>query len=632
MADAFVLQNEKNGHVITLAGNPNVGKSTVFNQLTGLKQHTGNWPGKTVGLAEGITETKGKYYCLVDLPGTYSLSSNSEEEEVAQAFIQSDLSEATICVCDATSLERSLNLVLQIMQITDKVVVCVNLIDEARKKGIVVDIEKLQSLLGVPVIATAARQTEGLDDLMATLAKVVAGEVKMNPYMKEALVSLEGNQEENTKALLDRATVIANDVVEFTDEDYNRGDRKLDQILTQRMTGLPIMILLLIIIFWLTIQGANVPSNAIANLFSVIGGYLNQFASYIQMPEWLRGALIDGIYNVLSTVISVMLPPMAIFFPLFTLLEDFGYLPRVAFNLDKNFAKAGACGKQALTMCMGFGCNAAGVVGTRIINSPREKLIAIVTNNFVPCNGRFPILISIITMFFVGSSVSLGNGLLSAIFLAATVILGVLTTFWISQLLSKTILKGVPSSFTLELPPYRKPQIGSVIVRSIFDRTLFVLWRAIIVAAPAGLVIWMMANIMIGDSSILSLVTNVIDPFARLMGLDGTILMAFILGFPANEIVIPIMVMGYLSKSTLFEFDSLDQFKQLLLDNGWTWLTAANTILFTIYHWPCSTTLFTIYQETKSSKWTWISFLVPTVMGIGTLMLTTFLAHLFHLV
>lgn len=630
--EIIIQKKQSTDHVVALAGNPNVGKSSIFNELTGMRQHTGNWPGKTVDLAQGYCEHQKQGFVLVDLPGNYSLMAHSQEEEVARDFIQSTHSEATIVVCDATSLERNLNLVLQIMQITPKVVVCVNLLDEAKSKQIDINLPKLQELLGVPVVGTSAVKKQGLTELIETTSQVISGEIKTNPYMLEALEQIHQDSETEILALLDRASVIASEVVTFGKADYDKRDRKLDKILTQKSTGIPIMVLLLMLIFWFTIVGADGPSDFLADHFNRFGNWLTAVATSWHVPKLIQDVLINGIYKVLSTVVAVMLPPMAIFFPIFTLLEDFGYLPRVAFNLDKYFQKAGACGKQALTMCMGFGCNTAGVVGARIIDSPRERLIAIITNNFVPCNGRFPILIAVITMFFAGTSAGILGSFKSAAFLTAVILLGVASTIWVSKLLSKTVLKGLPSSFTLELPPYRKPQIGQVVVRSIFDRTLFVLWRAIIVAAPAGLVIWILANVYIGDQSILQMTTEFIDPFAHLMGLDGTILMAFILGLPANEIVIPIMIMGYMATSTITDYSSLNEFHQLLVNNGWTWLTATNVLLFTLYHWPCSTTLLTIYKETKSKKWTFVSFIVPTIIGVGVTMLTTLIANLLGLV
>ena len=330
----------------------------------------------------------------------------------------------------------------------------------------------------------------------------------------------------------------------------------------------------------------------------------------------LHGLLILGVFRVLAWVVSVMLPPMAIFFPLFTLLEDSGYLPRIAYNLDKPFKSCHACGKQALTMCMGFGCNAAGIVGCRIIDSPRERIIAMITNNFVPCNGRFPTLIAIISMFFLGVSGGAFESLLSALLLTMFIVLGVFMTFAVSKALSMTVLKGMPSSFTLELPPYRRPQIGKVIVRSIFDRTLFVLGRAIVVAAPAGLLIWIMANVQVGGITLLAHCSGFLDPFAHMLGMDGVILMAFILGLPANEIVIPIIIMAYMAQGSILDFESLTQLKELLVNNGWTWITAVSTMLFSLMHWPCTTTLLTIRKESGSLKWTIMSFLIPTVCGI----------------
>jgi ferrous iron transport protein B len=462
-----------------------------------------------------------------------------------------------------------------------------------------------------------------IDELNTYLDKDILNDEEITAALAQAKVVLQndGIDSNNLKdkivtSLVLTAEEICINTVQYDKCSYNATDRKIDKVLTSKWAGYPIMLALLAVIFWLTITGANYPSQLLANGLFWIQDRLTEAFHYMGAPNWLHGMLVLGVYRVLAWVVSVMLPPMAIFFPLFTLLEDAGYLPRVAYNLDKSFKRCSACGKQALTMCMGFGCNAAGIVGCRIIDSPRERLIAMITNNFVPCNGRFPTLIAIITMFFIGVSGGTFNSLLSALLLTAVIVLGVLMTFIVSNLLSKTILKGIPSSFTLELPPYRKPQIGKVIVRSIFDRTLFVLGRAIVVAAPAGLIIWIMANVIVGDASLLNHCTEFLDPFAKLLGLDGIILMAFILGFPANEIVIPIIIMAYTAKGSILEFESLSALRQLLVDNGWTWVTAISTMLFSLMHWPCSTTLLTIKKETGSIKWTIVSFAIPTVIGL----------------
>ncbi|WP_025730015.1 ferrous iron transporter B [Atopobacter phocae] len=616
--------------VVSLAGNPNVGKSTIFNSLTGLRQHTGNWPGKTVGLAQGESYFNDQRIVFVDLPGTYSLMARSQEEVIARDFIQSQLSDVTVVVCDATSLERNLNLVLQILQLTPKVIVCVNLLDEAKRKKIQVDLDKLSYLLGVPVIGTSATYEKGLDDLQQAIKDVYEGHAFYNPLVREHLLEMVNQLDESdlVEAFINRASVTANDVTTYEDINYDVRDRKIDRLLTGKVSGIIIMLLFLFGIFWFTIEGADYPSELLSKgLFWIHDEWLKLAQSW-NWPMWLQGLLIEGVYKVVAWVIAVMLPPMAIFFPLFTLLEDLGYLPRIAFNLDHVFQKAGACGKQALSMCMGFGCNAAGVVGARIIDSPRERIIAILTNNLVPCNGRFPILISVIMIFFVGKGGGFLNSIQSALFLTGSILLGVMMTFVVSRVLSNTLLKGLPSSFTLELPPYRKPRFGQVLVRSVLDRTIFVLARAIKVSAPVGVLIWVLANWKLGDISLLTHFTNFLDPFAQLMGLDGIILMAFIIGLPANEIVIPCMLMGYLATNTIVDFDTIDQLRELLLVNGWTALTALNVLLFTLFHWPCGTTLLTIHNETKSWKWTWHSFWIPTALGIGMTMFTTAIAHL----
>ncbi len=685
----------KEKKTIAFAGNPNVGKSTLFNALTGMHQHTGNWTGKTVGLAVGESEK----YRFVDLPGTYSLLAHSEEEAVARDFLLFQKPDAVVVVADATCLLRNLNLVIQTAELCPRVILCVNLMDEAKKKGITLDLGAISCRLGISVVGLSARKknaakllTGALDTLfskseesythrivypsaieeainlveptVARLMKETSGQ-EGTPVSRFIAARLLEGDESLYSSLAERfgtdffldtdlcdALEVAQQVLEshaigraeFADmtvssivreaEEVVKGavlcpessgdrDRRMDAFLTGKVWGFLSMLALLALVFWLTVVGANYFSSFLSDLLFRLEDYLFRGLKALSLPLPLRDFLIFGCYRVTAWIVSVMLPPMAIFFPLFTLLEDAGYLPRIAYNLDAPFRCCHACGKQALTMCMGFGCNAVGVTGCRIIDSPRERLLAILTNQFVPCNGRFPALVAVLTMFCAVGIDGAAGSFVVALMLAGLIVGGILLTFLTTRFLSATFLRGAPSSFVLELPPYRRPEIGRVIVRSVFDRTVFVLGRAVAVAVPAGALLFLLANLTVGGESLLAYAANALEPFGRLMGVDGVILLAFILGAPANEIVLPIMIMAYTAEGKLASLGGTEEMHALLTAAGWTWQTAISVLVLFICHFPCTTTLLTIKKETGSWKWTALAAALPTVVGIMICMALT---------
>ncbi len=662
---------------VALVGNANVGKSTVFNEITGMKQHTGNWTGKTVDTASGEYYYKFNDYTLVDLPGTYSLLSSSEEERVARDFLIWNKVDCVVIVADSTNLLRNLNLVLQTLELTGNAVLLLNLWDEADKRNIIIDKKKLSELLGIPVVSSTARSGKGVNELLEQVHKIVTGdccpeqlrvkyvspieqaerrcEKGLSKYFKTDIdmrflalrvlendpsfnASLEKNLSggfqddfdvlksreilsrfnfdgENyvqsvTASISQQAERIFSQSVKQLPSREEKKQNMIDRVLLGRYTAVPAMLLLVGVVLWLTMVGANYPSSILKSAFDAAEAWLASQSLALGIPDVIVNMVVHGVLRVLFWVVAVMLPPMAIFFPLFALLEAYGVLPRIAFNLDRGFEKCGACGKQALTTCMAYGCNAVGVTGCRIIDSPRERLIAIITNSLTPCNGRFPLLIVIISMFFCDNSFA------GAAVMLAFVLLSLAATMLSAKILSSTVLRGEKSAFVLELPPYRRPQFFKVIGETVKEKIVFVLLRAVVVAAPAGLLIWCLANIKTGGSSLLAYLADFLDPAGRFIGLDGVMLLAFILGFPANEIVIPIALMTYLASGNLGDYSSVDALKTILTDNGWDRGFALCAAVFSMFHFPCSTTLLTIWKETRSVKWTALSVIVPLALGV----------------
>lgn len=612
-----------------MVGNPNVGKSSLFNALTGLHQHTGNWTGKTVGCTVGrlrltkrdrqTDDLPAKDIVLADLPGCYSLDPRSVEETAARDFLIKQPVRAVVVVCEASNLSRNLLLAYQIASLHRgfQMILCVNLIDEAERQGMIVDADVLARETGFPVVLTSARRRQGMDELKA--------------HIRQACATSD----------VDAVSDMPTDIPQETADDYRRMEeitaacvrsggskapeqtisRRVDGLIMGKWTAIPVAILLLSLVFWITVSGANIPSAWLSRGFSALGDVMAGWPIWDRCPLWVSGLLLDGVYRTLTWVVAVMLPPMAIFFPLFTLMEDIGLLPRLAFNFDRCFQGCRACGKQALTMCMGIGCNAAGVTGCRIIDSPRERMVAVLTNSLVPCNGKFPTLLAMCTIFFAAAGRGTWWGNLQAtLMLVGLIVLSVALTLAVSCILSHTVLRGRPSAFILEIPPYRVPNIGQVLIRSLLDRTVFVLGRAVAVAAPAGAILWLLANVKAGlpsdGSNWLTVISRGFDPIGQWLCVDGAVLLSLILSMPANELTLPVLLMIYAAGGTLVDYGSLTELGEILSAHGWHMQTAIGFTALFMFHAPCTTTLLTVKKETGKWRWVVLAAAIPAAVGV----------------
>ena len=650
---------------VCLIGNPNVGKSSVFNALTHQSQHTGNWTGKTVSNAIGEFCYKNTVWEVIDLPGTYSLVGESEEEKIASKFIQEKNYDVAIILADATNLERSIKILFEVLSVTKKVILGINLIDEADKRNIKINYPLLQRRLNIPVIPMSIKENIGLKELVDAMnqseftniyqmsyskifhqyfewmqgvtlekCKEVDYLLALNDfdYAKEIIIDENNlklfgywqkriNKIQIMNNILDNCNQVMENVVYRDEEIEKKEDMFWNKLLTNKITSFFCMIILLFVVLWITIFFSNYPSELLFQFFQYFEPFFLNIFSFL--PVFIRDMLIYGGYRTLYWVTSVMLPPMMIFFPLFSLLEDYGFLPRIAFNVDKPFSKCGSCGKQGLTMCMGLGCNAVGVTGTRIMENKKMRILSILTNVFMPCNGRFPAMITLIHIFLV-SDTDFGSSILSAFILLGFILLGILLTFMITYLLNKTILKNEETIFIMELPSFRKPKIIKSCLFAWKEKALSVLKRAVVVSFPAGIIIYLLANIYISNLSIMEHIILLIDPFGRLVGLDGTILFSFLLGMPANEIVLPVLLLGYKGSGVIAEYASIDVLKQILIMNHWNVITGINFLILMLCHFPCATTLLTIKKETNSWFYTSLAFIIPTITGL-------FLCFLLHI-